>query len=100
MRISGSLGQYFCRPSIGLFQTDTTLFLFRLEKAITDLKPPKINIDPTTNFWTVYKKVADEHDHDLVTQYVGDLDNSLLFVSALTPTTRLIPLNRAFPSVV
>lgn len=55
-------------------------FRFRLEKAITDLKPTSIN-DPTTNFWTVYKKVADEHDDDLLKKYTGDLDTSLLFVS-------------------
>ena len=34
-----------------------------------------------THFWTVYKKVADEHDSDMVAKYVGDLDTSLLFVS-------------------
>ena len=58
------------------------MFRFRLENAVADLKPPPDNIDPTTNFWTVYKKVADEHDNDLVSKYAGDLDNSLLFVSA------------------
>ena len=85
---------------MGLIRADLALFRFRLEKAITDLKPPKINIDPTTNFWTTYKKVADEHDNDLVSQYVGDLDTSLLFVSALTPAARLISLNQVLPSVL
>jgi hypothetical protein len=65
-----------------------------LEKAIADLKPPSNNIDPTTNFWTVYKKVADEHDDDLVLKYVGDLDTSLLFVSASASLARLDVLNR------
>ena len=54
-----------------------------------DLKPPPSNVDPTTNFWTVYKKVADEHDSDLVLKYVGDLDTSLLFVSGPVPLARL-----------
>ena len=45
------------------------------------------------DFWTVYKKVADEHDNDLVSRYAGDLDTSLLFVSPFT-LTRLIHLNR------
>jgi len=69
-----------------------------LEKAIADLKPPPNNIDPTTNFWTVYKKVADEHDNDLVSKYAGDLDTSLLFVSALVSLVCLFVLNRVlFP---
>ncbi|KAF9646010.1 hypothetical protein BDM02DRAFT_367301 [Thelephora ganbajun] len=68
----------------------------RLEKAITGLKSPSIGVDPTTNFWTVYKKVADEYDNDLVSQYTGDLDTSLLFAglfSAVTTTiiAQLIP---------
>ena len=50
--------------------------------------------DPTTNFWTAYKKVADEHDSDLVSKYVGDLDTSLLFVSTFMSLARLIRLNR------
>jgi len=58
-----------------------------------DLKPPPINIDPMTNFWTVYKKVADEHDNDLVLRYAGDLDTSLLFVSTLIFLAPLIFLN-------
>jgi len=69
-----------------------------LEKAIADLKPPPNNIDPTTNFWTVYKKVADEHDNDLVSKYAGDLDNSLLFVSTLVSLARMFVLNNVlFP---
>ena len=46
------------------------------------------------DFWTVYKKVADEHDNDLVSKYVGDLDTSLLFVSPFTPPARLIRPNQ------
>lgn len=70
------------------------MFCIRLEKAVTDLKPPPNNVDPTTDFWTVYKKVADEHDSDLVSKYAGDLDNSLLFVSTSASLARLVILNR------
>jgi hypothetical protein len=65
----------------------------RLEKAIMDLNPNPINIDPTTNFWTVYKKFADGHDEDLVSKYAEDLDTSLLFVSTSASLTRPILLN-------
>ena len=47
-------------------------------------RPPVTHVDPSTAFWTVYKKVADEHDDDMVSKYVGDLDNSLIFVSEVT----------------
>ena len=57
------------------------------------MKPAKIKTDPITNFWSVYKKVADEHDGDLVSKYVGDLDTSLLFVSVFISVVRLILLN-------
>jgi len=65
-----------------------------LEKAIANWKSGEVKTDPTTNFWTVYKKVADEHDNDMVSGYVGDLDTSLLFVSVLTFLARLIRLNQ------
>jgi len=55
-----------------------------LEKAITSLKPATAEADPTTNFWTVYKRVADEHDDEMVSKYIADLDTSLLFVSGYT----------------
>ena len=63
----------------------------RFEKAVANLKPAKIKTDPTTNFWTVYKKVADEYDDDLVAKYVGDLDTSLLFVSTFISLARPMP---------
>ena len=69
------------QPRLLVFRNESVPFCFRLEKAITELKPTPINIDPATNFWTVYKKVADEHDDDLLSKYAGDLDTSLLFVS-------------------
>jgi hypothetical protein len=68
-------------------------FRFRFEKAIANWKPTKIKTDPTTNFWTVYKKVADEHDNDLVSKYVGDLDTSLLFVSTFKSLALVTRLN-------
>ena len=64
--------------------SEPAVFHFRFEKAIASLKPTKLKNDPATDFWTAYKKVADEHDHDLLSKYVGDLDTSLLFVSAVT----------------
>ena len=91
-RRPGFLGQSSLKFPLGAAWTETFLSRFRLEKAITNWKPGKIKTDPTTNFWTVYKKVADEHDNDLVSKYVGDLDTSLLFVSAFTSPARLVHL--------
>ena len=54
----------------------------RFEKAIASLKPTELEPDPATHFWTLYKKLADEHD--LVPRYFGDLDTCLIFVSAFT----------------
>ena len=78
-----------------LVWSESTLFRFRFEKAIADWKPTKIT-DPTTNFWTVYKKVADECDNDLVSKYVGDLDTSLLFVSPFPSLVPFIFLNHVY----
>ena len=64
--------------------TEPALSCFRLEKAIASWKPATAEVDPTTNFWTVYKKVADEHDNEMVSKYIADLDTSLLFVSGST----------------
>jgi hypothetical protein len=74
-----------------------------LEKAIEELKvttTTPTDIDPATNFWTVYKKVADEHDDDMLNKYAGDLDTSLLFVSMFTSlqVARLCPLNPVLAS--
>lgn len=85
-RRTGPPGQSLPRMPVRPTETKSTL-CSRLEKAIADLKPSSVNIDPSTNFWTVYKKVADDHDHHLVSKYAGDLDNSLLFVSALLSLT-------------
>ena len=61
--------------------------------AIKGLKPAETRPGPTTNFWTTYKKVARELDDDLVSKYVGDLDTSLLFVSAFVSLACLIRLS-------
>ena len=65
--------------------SEPTAFYPRFEKGIAGLKSAELKPDPSTHFWTVYKEAADEHDKDLVSKYVGDLDNSLLFVSAFMP---------------
>jgi hypothetical protein len=65
----------------GLVRSESVLFRFRFEKAIASLKPEKIKTDPTTDFWTTYMGVADKYDNDLVSNHMGDLDNTLLFVS-------------------
>ena len=80
-----------------LVWSESTPSRLRLERVIASWKPTKIKTDPTTNFWTVYKKVADECDNDLVSKYVGDLDTSLLFVSAFSSLARLIRLNWTSP---
>ena len=79
---------------MGLIQIELPLSYSRLEKAITKLEPARAEIDPMTNFWNIYKKFVDEHDDDLVSKCVGDLDSSLLFVSAFTFLACLIHLNR------
>ncbi|KAF9782723.1 hypothetical protein BJ322DRAFT_166945 [Thelephora terrestris] len=63
------------------FRRDEEDRFTRLEKAIRELKPAPINIDPTKNFWTIYNQVADEHDNNLLKKYSGDLDTSLLFAT-------------------
>ena len=79
------------RPA-GPVRTESTLSCSRLEKAIANRKPTGVKADPATNFWTVYKKVAEEHDNGMVSQYIGDLDTSLLFVSRPTSPECLISL--------
>ena len=74
--------------------SEPTMFHFRFEKAIASWKPTKLKNSPASHFWTVYKRVADEYDTDLVSKYGGGLDTSLLFVSMLTPLANHIHLNR------
>jgi len=83
--------------SVGPTRTKPTPSHNRLEKAIANWKPDNGEPDPTTNFWTVYKKVAGEYDDEMVKRYVTDLDNSLLFVSAFpSPGSRVFVSTRFF----
>jgi hypothetical protein len=77
-------------PSILRVVRAEYLFLFRLENVIKELKTTPTDINPATNFWTVYKKVADEHDGDMIDKYSGDLDTSLLFVSTFISIVHLV----------
>ena len=85
------------RFSLELVWTESSLSCFRLELAIKNWKPASAETDPTTNFWTAYKRVADEHDHDMTSKYLGDLDTSLLFVSAVTSPAHATRLIQALP---
>ena len=96
-RRNGLPSQSSSKSSMGPVWSESTLFRFRFERAIANLKPTKIKTDPNTNFWTAYKKVADEYDDDMVSKYVGDLDTSLLFVSKFTSLARPIHLNGSSP---
>lgn len=60
----------------------------RLEKAIKESNSTPTDIDPMTNFVTVYKKAADKHYDDLLEKYAGDLETSQIFVSRFTPLAR------------
>ncbi|KAJ7192652.1 hypothetical protein GGX14DRAFT_577954 [Mycena pura] len=53
----------------------------KLQQAIEALKP-KVppSTDKKTNFWTLYKTLADEHDKEFHQRYSTDLDTSLIFV--------------------
>ena len=70
---------------------------FSFERAIANLNPKKTKTDPTTNFWTVYKEVADEYDNDMTSKCVQDLDASLLFVSTWTSLLLSTLLNHVLP---
>ena len=76
------------------------LFCLRLETAIKESNSTPTDIDPTTNFWTAYKTVADEHDDAMLKKYGEDLDTSLLFVSTFTHSSHVFcPLNPFFSYV-
>ncbi|KAJ7150832.1 hypothetical protein C8R43DRAFT_1107270 [Mycena crocata] len=51
-----------------------------LQQAIEALKPkvPPVT-DKKTNFWSLYKTLADEHDREFHQRYSTDLDTSLIF---------------------
>ncbi|KAF9782717.1 hypothetical protein BJ322DRAFT_993722, partial [Thelephora terrestris] len=59
--------------------------------------------DPATNFWTVYKTVADEHDGDMLDKYSEDLDASLLFAGLFSAVStafiiQILPSLQSNPS--
>lgn len=80
-------------PLEGFVSFELTPSCSRLEKTIAGLDTQKPRIDPATHFWTVYTKVADGHDNELLNKYAGDLDASLLFVSIFTSLHVSCPLN-------
>jgi len=80
-------------PLRNLVWSHSALFRSRFEKAIADCKPKNIKTSPITKFWTAYKEVGKEYDNDLASKYVGDLDNSLLFVSPFLSLAPLILLS-------
>ena len=88
----------FSQVSMRPVWSEPTVFYHRFEKAIASLNPTEHKPDPVTYFWTVYKKVADEYDNDLLSKYVGDLDTSLLFVSAFMSLHT--PFTSTYPSVL
>ena len=88
------LGWSFLKLTVRLVWAESAPLRSRLEKEIANYRPATVNTNPTTNFWTVYKKVADEHDNDMISKCVGDLDTSLRFVRASVSLARLVILNR------
>ena len=74
--------------------TGSSLSCSRLERAVNNLRPERVESGPTADFWTVYEKVADERDGYIVTKYLDDLDTTLLFVSAFVILACLIWLNQ------
>ena len=39
--------------------------------------------DPRQRFWTIYRTAAEEFDNEFLKKYDGDMDTSMIFVSAL-----------------
>ncbi|KAJ7484188.1 hypothetical protein FB451DRAFT_1028578, partial [Mycena latifolia] len=54
--------------------------LSRLQTAIDGIKPKPPPTDKKTDFWNLYKTLADEHDKEFLEKYSSDLDASLIFV--------------------
>ncbi|KAJ6599924.1 hypothetical protein DFH09DRAFT_1070610 [Mycena vulgaris] len=51
----------------------------RLYTAVEALKPKAPATDEKTNFWNLYKSLADEHDKEFQQRHSTDLDASLIF---------------------
>ncbi|KAJ7083773.1 hypothetical protein C8R44DRAFT_536399, partial [Mycena epipterygia] len=43
--------------------------------------------DTETKFWTLYKKLIDEHDKEFLENYSADLENSLIFAGLFSAVT-------------
>ncbi|KAJ7484177.1 hypothetical protein FB451DRAFT_1128290, partial [Mycena latifolia] len=54
--------------------------LCRLQTAVEGIKPKPPATDRKTDFWNLYKTLADEHDKEFLEKYSSDLDASLIFV--------------------
>ena len=52
-----------------------------LHSALKEFFDPLRSNDPRTDFFTIYRKEADEFDSDYAKKYDEDLNTSLIFVS-------------------
>ncbi|KAJ7742118.1 hypothetical protein DFH07DRAFT_980440 [Mycena maculata] len=58
----------------------------RLQQAVEGLKPKIPVTDKKTNFWNLYKTLADEYDREFQQKYSTDLDTALIFIQPeITP---------------
>ncbi|KAJ7745605.1 hypothetical protein DFH07DRAFT_977425 [Mycena maculata] len=67
----------------------------RLQQAVDGLKPKIPATDKKTNFWNLYKTLADEYDREFQQKYSTDLDTALIFIQPQiaphhTPPTILV----------
>ncbi|KAJ7484170.1 hypothetical protein FB451DRAFT_1027999, partial [Mycena latifolia] len=53
--------------------------LSRLQTAVEKIQPKPPAKEKKTNFWNLYKTLADEHDKEFLEKYSSDLDTSLIF---------------------
>ncbi|KAJ6599819.1 hypothetical protein DFH09DRAFT_1504015 [Mycena vulgaris] len=51
----------------------------KLQRAVEGLRPKQPVMDKKTEFWNLYKPLADEHDKELLEKYSTDLDTCLIF---------------------
>ncbi|KAJ6599769.1 hypothetical protein DFH09DRAFT_1271409 [Mycena vulgaris] len=51
----------------------------KLQTAVEGIRPKIPATDNKTNFWNLYKTLADEHDKEFLEKYSTDLDTSLIF---------------------
>ncbi|KAJ7670677.1 hypothetical protein DFH06DRAFT_140384, partial [Mycena polygramma] len=53
--------------------------IHELQMTVEALRPKPTTTDKKTNFWNLYKTLADEHDREFLQKYSTDLDTSLIF---------------------